>query len=557
MSAARVLRGAAALFLASGIAVATAAAPSARAADPGPVELAIIAPIVAPPGTTGLIPASLLEQYTSPTGLLTRELDAVAGRPVTLAIDPMILVSIRVLGSAAPVSASAWLARLDAVSNESFLLSYADSDVTLATQAGSGEVLRPGAFDFAIDPALFGPAEEPTPTPTAEPDAPALPTSDDLLAWDSAFPDLVWPRAGSVVGSDLGVFASSGFGTVILSSGNVTRDARLGPAVDVSGTSAIVTDDAVSTALVAAAATLVPDALPDALAPLQAAIAQAGAVQDGQAAVVASLDRAVPLTGSSVAATLTALEADAAISLVPLSAAISGSTSGAASLVDSPQDAERVAVVERMLQAEAAETRFATIVDDPTTITSPRRLALLGLLAMGWKDNAAGWDSATDDFLSASTDLLGAVQIVTTSNFTLLADSATLPIPVRNDLSQPVTVYVTVRPETAQLAVTDTLVAVTIEPNAQARAQVPVQAISNGTVQVLLTLSSTAGVGIGSPAVAEVNVQAGWETPIVLVIAGIVVLVFGVGIVRNILRRRSSRAAGSEDAPDVDTGSDG
>ncbi len=32
--------------------------------------------------------------------------------------------------------------------------------------------------------------------------------------------------------------------------------------------------------------------------------------------------------------------------------------------------------------------------------------------------------------------------------------------------------------------------------------------------------------------------QAGWETPIVLVVGIIVVLVFGGGIVRNILRRR-------------------
>ncbi|MDO7883163.1 DUF6049 family protein [Salinibacterium soli] len=550
MLAARVLRGAAALFLAAGVSVATAVAPSARAADPGPVELAIIAPIVAPPGSTGLIPADLLEQYTSPTGLLTRQLDAVAGRPVTLAIDPMILVSIRLLGSTASEPVSAWLARLEAVSNESFLLPYADSDVTLATQAGSSAVLAPRSLDFAIDPTLFGPSAEPTAEPTADPDMPALPTGDELLEWDSAFPDLVWPRAASVVGSDLGVLAASGFGTVILSSGNVSRDARLGPAVDVAGTSAIVTDDTVSAALDAAASTLIPDDLPAALGALRSAIAQAGAVQDGQAAVVASLDRSVPLTGNSVAATIAALESDAAVSLVPLSTAASGSTTGGASLVDSPQPADRVAVVARLLQADAAEERFATIVEDPTTITSPRRLALLGLLATGWEDNPTGWQTATDEFLEASTDLLGAVQIVTTSNFTLLADSATLPIPVRNDLGQSVTVYVTVRPETAQLAVTDTLVAVTIEPNAQARAQVPVQAISNGTVQVLITLTSTAGVAIGAPAVAEINVQAGWETPIVLVIAGIVVLVFGIGIVRNILRRRRARSAESESATD-------
>jgi hypothetical protein len=57
-------------------------------------------------------------------------------------------------------------------------------------------------------------------------------------------------------------------------------------------------------------------------------------------------------------------------------------------------------------------------------------------------------------------------------------------------------------------------------------------------VQVLVTLNSSAGVQVGAPTVAEINVQAGWETPIVLVLAAIVVMVFAVGIVRNILRRR-------------------
>lgn len=551
MLAARVIRGAAALSLAAGVAVSAVVAPSARAADPGPVELALIAPIVAPPGTTGLIDGEIIEQYTSPSGLLTRQLDAVAGRPVTLAIDPMILASIRLLGSTAPESASAWLARLEAVSNESFLLTYADSDVTLATQSGSTTVLHPFSLDFAVDPARFGPSVDPTATPTPGPDdMPALPTSDDLLAWDSDLEGILWPRAGSVISTDLGVFAANGYSTVILSSGNVARDARLGPAVEVSGTSAIVVDDSVSSALQTVAASLLPDELQAAYPALRSAIAQAGAVQDGQAAVVASFARAVPLTGSSIADTIAALEADGSVRLVALSEAISGSTTGGASLVDSPQDPERVTVVSQLLDGEFAESRFASIVENPLTLTSPRRLELLSLLSMGWKENPVGWETATDEFLETSRDLLSAVHVVTTSDFTLLADRATLPIPVRNDLNQPVTVFVTVRPETALLAVTDTLVPVTIEPNSQARAQVPVQAISNGKVEVLITLTSGAGVAIGSPAVATINVQAGWETPIVLVIAGIVVVVFGVGLVRNILRRRKRQG-------DEVTGSDG
>ena len=99
------------------------------------------------------------------------------------------------------------------------------------------------------------------------------------------------------------------------------------------------------------------------------------------------------------------------------------------------------------------------------------------------------------------------------------------------------------------LAVTDDRVELVIEPNSQAKGQVPVQSISNGTVMVAASLTSASGESIGGTTLTEINVQAGWETPIVLVVAGIVVTVFTVGIVRNILRRRRTSA---ESLPEAD-----
>jgi hypothetical protein len=191
-----------------------------------------------------------------------------------------------------------------------------------------------------------------------------------------------------------------------------------------------------------------------------------------------------------------------------------------------------------MLVAETSDARFASIVEDPTTITAPRRVALLRLLSIGWIGNEAGWSTAVQRQIDSSDDLRSSVGIVTTSPFTLLADNGTLPIPVSNELDEAVTVYLTVRPLTGKLAVSDSRVEVKIEPNAQARAQVPVQAISNGSVQVVMTLTSASGTSIGQPAITEINVQAGWETPIVLAIGAVVVLVFAGGLVRNIVRRR-------------------
>ncbi len=549
MLAARMFRGAAAASLAVGLALAGVGAPSATAADPGPVELAIIVPIVVPPTATGLVGADQLAEYTSASGILSRQLDSAIDRPVTLAIDPMILASIRVLGSSAPTSATAWLTRLQNANNESFLLSYADSDVTLATQAGSPVILKPQNFTFAIDPANFGPATTPTPSPSAsstptptpsstDAPVPSLPTTEDLLAWDSDFPAMVWPRSGTVADADLGAISASGASSVILSSTNVSRSENAGPAVTVGGLSTIVTDDTVTSRLSAVANTSTIEVLQSTLPGVESAAVAAAQSQTGTGSVVASLDRAVPRPGTNAGSTIMLLQSSSVVTLVPLSAALDGRDSSEATLIPGAQGEQRLAEAGRMLVAEAADARFATIVQDASTITAPRRLAMLGLLSVGWIGSEGTWGTAVQRHIDGSDSLLSSVGIVTTSPFTLLADNGTLPIPVSNQLDESVTVSLTVRPLTAKLAVSEPRVEVTIEPRAQARAQVPVQAISNGSVQVVMTLTSATGESIGQPAITEINVQAGWETPIVLVIGAVVVLVFAGGLVRNIVRRR-------------------
>ena len=191
-----------------------------------------------------------------------------------------------------------------------------------------------------------------------------------------------------------------------------------------------------------------------------------------------------------------------------------------------------------MVEAEVADRRFAIVAANPEAITANRRLQLLALLSTTWAANADSWETAAQDYVAASTALRNSIQVVESSSFNLVADRGLLPIAVSNATDQIVTVYITVRPETALLAVGDDLVELVIEPGSQGRAQIPVQAVSNGVVRLEVTLTSASGVAIGPATSAEINVQAGWETPIVVVIAAIVVAVFGGGIVRNILRRR-------------------
>ncbi len=82
---------------------------------------------------------------------------------------------------------------------------------------------------------------------------------------------------------------------------------------------------------------------------------------------------------------------------------------------------------------------------------------------------------------------------------------------------------------------------------------IPVKAkLGNGQVLLTLQLLSPTGVKIGAPTAVTVDVHADWEGIGALIIGVLLVLLFGFGIVRNVLRRRRERGAG-----DAERGEDG
>jgi hypothetical protein len=538
-----------AVLAALGVAASIGVALPVVAADPAqPVRLTIAAPLTAPAGETGLITAEALTQYTSPLGLLTRQLDAMYGRTVAIGIDPMIIASIRVLGSSAPSSALAWLDRLSTAPNQVFPLAYADADLTLATQAGATTVPEPVSFS-GLDPALF-PGEPdggsgnttPTPTPTAAPDD-GTPSLEEVLAWPYTVTTLAWPRQDTVAAGDLTALAASGYETIVLSSANLTRGASATPTTTIDGVTALVSDVAVSDAITAAAAALDETSWQAAMENVQTALGSAAAVQPGdRATVFATLDRSVPVVGSRLAETLDALELSGSVTSIPLTMAI-GSVPDEAAIVDMPQAADRVVQTSVLLSADAEGARFARIAEDPDTVAGPRRLALLGILSSAWAANPSGWSTAVADYLQAGNALLASVRVEETSQVNFFASKSVIPIPITNDLAEAVTVYVTIDPDTPLLAVEDSRVEVIVPPNSQASAQVPVQAISNGKVTLTVELSSSDGTQIGPSRLVQVNVVAGWEGPVFTVLAVLVVAFFAFGIVRTILRRRKGITA--------------
>jgi len=532
------------------LAMVTPGAANAAPGDPaGLARVATIFPLTTPETRTALIGAEALAGYTSPTGALTRDLDAVIDTPVAIGIDPMILASIRILGTAAPASALEWLDRLANATNETFSLTYADSDVTVGLQAGASSVIAPGSFDFAIDPTRFAapPAETPTATPAPEPTeetegvAPALPTTDSLLGWDFAVPSIVWPVADTVIGTDLTTMATSGFTTVVLNSGNLERADPSKAMTSLGNLSGVTTDDGLSQ--------LFGDAIDaTSMAEWDAASGRLNAAIDSSAAsggaegatIVLAVDRTSLGSASRLRSTLAGIDLLPSSDVAPFTTVL-GTAGAEATLTDRPQTPERVSAAQTLLTTEASDASFASVAENPELITGERRLRMLATMSTAWYSYPGGWTSALKLFDSESVALHESVRVVKSSDITIIADRASLYVTVTNELNQPVTVNIHVTAPTPLLEIEESSVPVTIEPLSQKRGAIPVQSLSNGTAVISISISSASDVTIGSPITVGVNVYAGWETPFTVALGALVVGIFGFGIARLIVRRRRAR----------------
>lgn len=525
----------------------------------GPVSVAIVMPLSVPPTTTGLLDATTLTAYTEPGGLLTRQLDAVVGSTVAIGLDPMVVASIRVLGAAAPPTALTFLERLRTASNEVFLLAYADADPALTAGANDGHAIEPLGFDFAIDPANFGPAATPAPTVSGQPadpdpvktgatgdgtggdaEPPPYPTTDDVRAWPATLESIAWPAEGTVTSDGVDALSALGYADVLLAGSNVSEVSTA--VVDLGDIDGIVTDDEVTAAVRDATYAGSAIAFQEAAARLVTAL-QARVAENPGRTIVATLDRRWTFSALRVGDVLTTIASAAASQSVTLSEVLTAPRGGG-DLVE-PETGDRPDLEARLIEADADEGAFLSIAADATSITQPRRLALLGLSAAGWSADDPTWSTATETFLTASRSTRNAVQITEGSDLLLLSSTSSLRMQVSNALPVAVTVYLNVRPLRPLLNVKDPAVEVTIEPDSTSTVSVPVESITNGDVTVEAQLHSASGIPLGDARFVKVSLQAGWETAGTLIAGTLVVLVFGGGLARSILRRRREAAAGA------------
>lgn len=494
-------------------------------AAPPAVDTVFIAPISTPGIRDGLLDAETLARLTAPAGDVTRQLDAIAGRPVLVAIDPRLVASIRLLGSSAPETARAFLDRLTAIPNETTLLPWSDADL-LAVLAAGGEVPQPeGARGEPLVDGDGGVAE-----------GGGLPADLDLgtvASWPVTLDNLLWAEAG-LTAELLAPLAEAGVQTLIAPS-----SALEGPEVVQTGEGLRIVraGAALSSAARDASTASSQQRFDRAVAQVSALLASHAATRSSEPVVIAlgrdelpSSDRLIDTIARTVSLPWSTAGTASAVLTQP---------AADATVIGAPLDEARVTAVTAALAAESADRAFAAVATVPEVITDPRRLGLLAALSQGWGARAV---TALDGFVAESTRLRSSIRVAESSAITLLADRASLPVTIQNDLDVAVRVFVLVDPDTTQLRVTDPRVEVVVEPRSQTRALVPVESLTNGQVAITVTLRDGTGAQVGEPTRVSLNLQAGWETAGTIALGGAVVLLLVVGIARDIRKRRRTRA---------------
>lgn len=529
------------------------------------VGIGVLVPITAGTLTEGLLTPERLTELTGPAGGLTSQLDAVENTDAILAVDPAIPASIRVLGSAAPASALAWLARLESLPNSRFALQFGDADVAAQLQARLPRLLSPSSLAAfadapAVTPATSTPA--PTPSPTPAPTTDVLDTEELLSIGAVARENVFWPAdgtAGPDVIAQLGGLSGSGATSLTIVPSTSVADGAAGETVSArahaADTELLVYDAAVSAALTEASLLERPSLRGAPLTAATAHLAFATAETDGP--LLVSLGRETERSRVSLATALATATAAPGVAPHALTNVVAGA-SVPIDVVDVEPDPARAAAVSALVADEDELARFATILDDPTLLTGPERAELLQLLSVAWVGDD-GWSQAVAEHRTQTRETLDSVGLLPVSSNELYGSNAALRFWVRNDLEYPVNLVLHATPDNLRLDVQqETPVVAT--PSSNTRIEVPVQArVGRGEVTLALQLRSPASVDIGPSESVEVNVWADWEGFGIGALAVIVGGLLVIGIARTVLkvrrRRRRTDASSGMDAPA--TGADG
>ena len=180
--------------------------------------------------------------------------------------------------------------------------------------------------------------------------------------------------------------------------------------------------------------------------------------------------------------------------------------------------------------------RAETMTDDSTALLATRIRSLATTVS---DFTPEVFDPAANAFSSDSTWLSALISISLSTEYTVLSNTAQVPVSVSNASDATVTIDVHVRSTSGIVQVDVPSQSVTIEPRSNVRITVPMTAVANGRTSLVATLVDPAGKTIGAPVSFPIEVQAQWEILTIVMFFGSVIVIMTIGILRTIRRRRA------------------
>jgi hypothetical protein len=175
--------------------------------------------------------------------------------------------------------------------------------------------------------------------------------------------------------------------------------------------------------------------------------------------------------------------------------------------------------------------------------------ASAALAASIFSINPASASPAIAPMAAIPTDI-PSIRIVPGSVINLVSAESKVPVRIQNDFDSDIRVHVHMKPSNPRVSVPQA-VEVIVPASSGVNAQVPVKAIGNGKVFLIVWLTTFSGIRLGPNSNLQMNVNAGIETAMLIVFASLIVALGTVGVLRT---RSKRRLKASRIEPDLEAG---
>ena len=178
----------------------------------------------------------------------------------------------------------------------------------------------------------------------------------------------------------------------------------------------------------------------------------------------------------------------------------------------------------------------STIAADPAAIATPRLQRFCVVAGMVGQD---GFSPAVRSYVRSSDTYEDFISFTVGADFTVLADSAELPLTVSNSTASDITVIATVNAVSGIVSIANPQQTITVPSGSSAQVSVPMVSVANGKTSLRATLTTADGIPISEPVYVAIDVQAEWEGLTLIAFIAIVSTILSIGIVRTVRDRRA------------------